>query len=197
MKNLNNFFLLLSIFIFSVGCGAAPVDQKTKAEQLNQVLHVRDPAAYTYSTKFGDLKFVREDGTLGDPAKSITLNGEILVSTMDKTDAQGGALSLGSDIMTSSSSEYAQRRSGQVGRTETERMIILVGQGTCTKQFTILDFTGKKPSVSEMFGNDPTDRHCLTFKKAKWGKIETEIILDGPATFFYKYGKVTGPFVFE
>ena len=198
MKNLNFLFFLASIIFSSLGCAATSARQDIKADQLNQVLHVRDPAAYTYPTKFGDLKFVREDGTLGDPAETIILNGEILISTKGKFDAQGGALSLGSEIMTSSSSELLKRQPGQSGKTETKRMVILIGQGTCTKQFVILDFTGTKPFVSEKFGNDPNDRFCLTFKKAKWGKKESEIVLDGPMTYFYNtYGKITGPFVFE
>lgn len=198
MKNLKYLFFLAPIIFSSLGCAAAPTRQEIKADQLNQVLHVREPAAYTYPTKFGYLKFVREDGTLGDPAETIILNGEILLSTKGKFDAQGGTLSLGAEIMTSSSSELMKRQPGQTGKTETKRMIILIGQGTCTKQIAILDFTGEKPFVSEKFGNDPNDRFCLTFKKAKWEKKESEIILNGPVTYFYNtYGKVTGPFVFE
>ncbi|CAN7410450.1 hypothetical protein LJR289_002532 [Pseudoduganella sp. LjRoot289] len=198
MKNINYIFLLTSITFSSLGCAATPHDQKIKADQLNQVLHVRGPAAYTYPTKFGDMKFIREDGTLGDPAETIILNGEVLISTKGKFDAQGGALSLGSEIMTSTSSELTKRKPGQAGKTETKRMIFLVGQGTCTKQFLVLDFTGEKPFVSEKFGNDQNDRFCLSFKKAKWEKKESEIILDGPVTYIYStHDKIAGPFVFE
>lgn len=75
---------------------------------------------------------------------------------------------------------------------------MLIGQGSCTRKLAVLDFTAAKPVVSETFGNDQQDRACLTFKKAKWGKKESEITLSSGATYVYDAaGKVSGPFAFE
>ncbi|WP_143133119.1 hypothetical protein [Pseudoduganella namucuonensis] len=44
-------------------------------------------------------------------------------------------------MMTNISRERLPRRPSQTGKTETKRMVILVGQGTYTKHFITLDFT--------------------------------------------------------
>ena len=103
-----------------------------------------------------------------------------------------------SESQTTSSREKLPRRTGQIAKTQTTRMVVLIGQGSCTKKLVVLDFTGAKPFVSEKFGNDQQDRACLTFKKAKWGKKESEITLSSGATYVYDAaGKVSGPFAFE
>lgn len=53
--------------------------QSVKADPLDNVLHERNANWYTFSTVFGDLKFVLGDGSLGASAKSITLNDKILI----------------------------------------------------------------------------------------------------------------------
>lgn len=198
MKNFH-YLTLLAILFSCDGIAAPPARSDTKAEQLNQVLHVRNDSEYTYPTKFGDVKFIRHDGTLGTPAERISLNDQTLLSTEGLTDAQGGWVSIMTEIMTSTSTESAPRRPGQTGQTETKRMVVLLGgNGSCIKKFVILDFTGPKPFVSEKFGNNSSDQFCLTFKKAKWGKKESEITLSGPINYiYYTFGKVVGPFVYE
>lgn len=197
MKLLN--YLLITAPLACSLCFAAPTTTaQGNADDVNRVLNVRDGAEYTYPTKFGDLKFVRADGTPGEPAENITLNGEPLLSTKGQIDKQGELLFLMSESQTTSSREKLPRRAGQAGKTETTRMVVLVGQGTCTKKLVVMDFTGAKPFVSEKFGNDPQERACLIFKKAKWGKKESEITLRSGATYLYDAaGKVSGPFAFE
>lgn len=175
------------------------MQQDIRAKQLNQFLNVRDAAAYTYPTKFGDVKFVRHDGKLGTPAEKIVINDKTLLSTQGQTDAQGGSVSLMAEIMTSSSSEYMPKRPGKNGNTEIKRMVVLLGGDlNCIKKFAILDFTGEKPFVSERFGKNPNDELCLIFKGAKWGRKESEIILNGPKNYtYYTLEKITGPFVYE
>lgn len=189
----------LAVLFSGNGYAASPAAPDIKAEQLNQVLHVRDVSAYTYPTKFGDLKFILSDGTPGMPAERLTLNDQTLLSTEGQTDAQGGGVSIMSELMTVTSTEYMPRRHGQTGHAEVKRMMVLLGgDGNCIKKFVILDFTGLKPFVSEKFGNNSSDQFCLTFKKAKWGKKESEIIINGPRSYiYYTLDKVTGPFVFE
>lgn len=158
----------------------------------------RDATEYTYPTRFGDLKFLRTDGPPGEPADNITLNGEPLLSTKGQIDKQGELMFLMSESQTTSSREKLPRRAGQIGKTQTTRMVVLVGQGSCAKKLVVLDFTGAKPFVSEKFGNDQEDRACLIFKKAKWRKKESEITLSSGATYVYDAaGKVSGPFAFE
>ena len=198
MKNIYYISLLLALFSCK-GNAAPPTPQDVKAEQLNQFLNVRSDAAYIYPTKFGEIKFVRHDGTLGTPADKITLNDKTLLSTEGQTDSQGGWVSIMTEIMTNTSIESAPRRPGQIGQAETKRMIIrLGGDGNCIKKFIILDFTGQKPFVSEKFGLNPNDQFCLIFKKAKWGKKESEIVLNGPANYiYYTLDKIVGPFAYE
>ena len=71
-----------------------------QSEQLDNVLHSRDPANYAYATKFGSLRFVQENGQPGKPVKAITLDGRTPVSSVGLTTAQGAPLSLMSEIMT-------------------------------------------------------------------------------------------------
>jgi hypothetical protein len=190
-----NLIIMLSI----VSCtNVQSADNKTqldKAEALEKVLHERNPSAYTYSTKFGDLKFVLGDGSLGVLAKSITLNDKPLINVKEEKDAQGSSVSLMTEIMQVSGTESEPRIAGQSGPKKIKRMIVLVGpDGNCVKQFLILDFTGKQPFVSERFGHNPQDQSCLSFKRAKWGKSESYIYLDGPMTYiYYTGGRVIGP----
>ena len=166
-----------------------------KSDQLDSVLHTREAANYTFATKFGNLQFIRENGEPGEPAKTIALDGKALVTAAGMTTAQGAPLSLMSEIMTSSSSERAQRVEKRT-QPETRRMVILIGEdGNCTRRFMILDFTGAKPFVSKSFGYNPNDQFCLKFLKAKWGKKESTIQLAGPATYiYYTNDEVLGPF---
>jgi hypothetical protein len=73
--------------------------------------------------------------------------------------------------------------------------VVLLGPvANCVKQFIILDFTGKDAFVSERFGHNPGATACLAFKRARWGKKESEITLGGPLTYvYYTGGKVIGP----
>lgn len=173
----------------------AVAEEARKSEQLESVLHNRDPANYTYRTKFGSLQFVRENGRLGEPAKTITLDGKTLISSAGMMTAQGAPLSLMSEIMTGTSTERAARKD-RLTQIETRRMVILVGEdGNCIRRFIVLDFTGTKPFVSKPFGYNPDDQFCLRFLKAKWGKKESTIQLAGPASYIYATnGEVVGPF---
>jgi hypothetical protein len=193
-----NCLLITAAFASSL-CLATPVKQgNTEVEERNRGLTARAADEYTYPTKFGDIKFIRADGVPGEPADSITLNGEVLMSTKGQVDKQGQLLYLMSESETTTSREKMPRRAGQIGRTETKRMVVLVGQGTCIKKLAVFDFTGPKPFISQQFGNDREDRICLTFRKAKWGMKETEITLNSGATYIYEaQGTVSGPFVIE
>jgi len=192
-------YLLITTLVVCSSCLAAPVKKTNdEAEELSRLLNTRDASEYTYPTKYGDLKFIRSDGNLGEPAESITLNANVLISTKGQIDKQGERLFLMSESQTATAREKIPVRSAQIGKTETIRMVVLVGQGTCTKKLVVLDFTGPKPFISQQFGNDQEDRVCLTFKKAKWGKKESEITLNSGATYIYDAnGKISGPFVFE
>jgi hypothetical protein len=195
---LYNYFFISAPLACSL-CIATPVTQfNTKSDDVKQMLNMRDAREYIYPTKFGDMKFIRADGTPGEPAEKITLNTEILLSTKDQVGSDGGPLFLMSESQTITSREKVARRAGESGKTKTIRMIVLIGQGTCTKKLAILDFTGVKPFISQQFGNDRENRSCLAFKKAKWGKKESEIILSSGATYIYDAnGTISGPFVFE
>jgi hypothetical protein len=74
-------------------------------------------------------------------------------------------------------------------------MIIFQGpDGNCIKGFTVLDFTGEQPYVSEKFGYNPDDKYCYILKKAKWGKKESYFYLNGPETYiYYTGGRAFGP----
>ena len=154
-----------------------------------------ETSAYAFPTRFGALKFVQADGKPGSLAESITLNDKPLLSVKGEKDGQGSSLSLMEEIMKLSSSDEEPRIKGQRGHRTVKRMVVLVGpDGTCIKQFVILDFTGKQPFVSERFGYNPGDKSCLSFKRAKWGAKESDIHLEGPMTYvYYSGGRVIGP----
>lgn len=194
MKILN----LVILFSFVSCTDVQPADSKgqlTKAEALEKTLHQRDPNSYRYATKFGNLKFVLGDESLGTLAKTITLDDKTLINVKGEKDAQGNPISLMTEIMQVSGTESEPRISGKMGPKRIKRMIVLVGpDGNCVKHFVILDFTGKQPFVSERFGDNPQDQSCLSFKRAKWGKSESYIYLEGPMTYiYYTGGRVIGP----
>ena len=163
---------------------------------LQKFMSERDQSYYTFPTKFGDVKFVTQDGSLGELAKKITLNGNILIDTTGKQDLQGYGISLMNGYSFEGSAiEFVPGRAKKGEWPITKRMIIFQGpDGNCIKGFTVLDFTGEQPYVSEKFGYNPDDRYCFTLKKAKWGKKESYFYLQGPATYIYYTGaRAFGP----
>ncbi|MES2116808.1 MAG: hypothetical protein V4578_16725 [Pseudomonadota bacterium] len=196
MINVAKIGLLLTPFLFSVAESAPQDSAQSNARALDRVLHERDESGYTYPTKFGDLKFITENGTIGEPAEKIVLNGKDFLSVKDKNDEQGVPLSLMSEsLMIGSAIETIARKPGQGGRVMTKRIVILEGSdGNCIKHLLILDFTGQQPFISERFGYNPQDKYCITFKKAKWGAKESYIYLEGPMKYiYYTGGRVFGP----
>jgi hypothetical protein len=183
-------FLLLSIVLCSKMQAA---DGNTQA--VKKAVQERELGIYSYSTRLGELQFVRADGKPGADARTITLNGKPLLAIKDEKDAQGSALSLMIEDLKPSSTEYEAKVPGQAEKPKIRRMLVLLGPvANCVKQFIILDFTGKDAFVSERFGYNPGDTSCLAFKRAKWGKKESEVTLDGPLTYvYYTGGKVIGP----
>lgn len=187
--------LLLLIVVCSKIQAAGGNTEAVKAEAVKAAVPERELEMYSYSTRLGELQFVRADGKPGTDARTITLGGKPLLAIKDEKDAQGSALSLMIEDLKPSSTEYEAKVAGQAGRPRIRRMVVLLGPvANCVKQFIILDFTGKDAFVSERFGYNPGDTSCLAFKRAKWGKKESEIILDGPLTYvYYTGGKVIGP----
>jgi hypothetical protein len=183
-------FLLLSI----VACSKMQAADGN-AQAVKVAVQTREPKMYAYSTRLGELTFVRADGKLGPDARTITLNGKPLLAIRDEKDARGSALSLMFEDLKPTSTEYEAKVAGQAGKPKIRRMVVLLGPvANCVKQFIILDLTGKDAFVSERFGYNPGDTSCLAFKRAKWGKKESEITLDGPLTYvYYTGGKVIGP----
>jgi hypothetical protein len=183
-------FLLLSIAACSRMQAA---DGNTQA--VKTAVQERELGMYSYSTRLGELKFVRADGKPGADARAITLNGKPLLAIKDEKDAQGSALSLMIEDLKPSSTEYEAKVPRQADKPKIRRMLVLLGPvANCVRQFIILDFTGKDAFVSEQFGYNPGDTSCLAFKRAKWGKKESEVTLDGPLTYvYYTGGRVIGP----
>jgi hypothetical protein len=200
MKTMKKMRLILALCILACTNVKATDGQtaSVKAPALADVLHNRNPGTYTFSTKFGELKFVAEDGKLGVLAKSLTLGDKTLISVKGEKDAQGSYVYLMEELMKTSSKEYAPKIAGQTAR-PIKRMVVRVGpDGNCVKQFVILDFTGKQPFVSERFGYNPGDKSCLTFDRAKWRKRESFVYLEGPLLYAYNTGgKVIGPLANE
>jgi hypothetical protein len=188
-------FLLLSIISCSKMRAADGNVQAVKTEAVKTAVQERELAMYAYSTRLGEMKFVRADGKPGADARTITLNGKPLLAIKDEKDAQGSALSLMIEDLKPGSTEYEAKVPGQADKPKIRRMLVLLGPvANCVKQFIILDFTGKHAFVSERFGYNPGDASCLAFKRAKWGRKESEITLDGPLTYvYYTGGKVIGP----
>lgn len=188
-------FLLLSIFSCSKMQAADGNTQALKTEALKATVQEREPGMYSYSTRLGELNFVGADGKPGADARTIMLNGKPLLAIKGEKDAQGSALSLMIEDLKPSSTEYEAKVTGQADKPKIRRMLVLLGSvANCVKQFIILDFTGKDAFVSERFGYNPSHTSCLAFKRAKWGKKESELTLDGPLTYvYYTGGNVIGP----
>lgn len=188
-------FLLLSIVAWSKTQAADGGTQAITTEAGKAAVQEPELRAYSYSTRLGEMKFVRTDGKPGADASTITLSGKPLLAIKGEKDAQGSALSLMIEDLKPSSTEYEARVARHGDRPKIRRMVVLLGPvANCVKQFIILDFTGKDAFVSERFGHNPGDTSCLTFRRAKWGKKESEITLDGPLTYvYYTGGKVIGP----
>lgn len=193
--NVANLLLMLSIIACSNLQAADFGRQAVKTEAAMAAVQERELGIYSHSTRLGDLSFVGADGKPGVDARTITLNGKPLLAIKDEKDAQGSALSLMVEDLKPTSTEYEAKVDGQADRPKIRRMVVLLGPvANCAKQFVILDFTGKAPFVSERFGYNRGDTSCLAFKRAKWGKKESEITLDGPLTYvYYTGGKVIGP----
>lgn len=164
-------FLLLSIVVCSKIQAADDNPQAVIAEAVNAAVQERELGMYSYSTKLGELKFVRTDGKPGADAHTITLNGKPLLTIKDEKDAQGSALSLMTEDLKPSSTEYQAKVAGQDDKPKIRRMVVLLGHvANCVKQLIILDFTGKDAFVSKRFGYNPGDTSCLAFKRAKWAR---------------------------
>jgi hypothetical protein len=150
---------------------------------------------YIYSTKFGDLKFIKDSGSLGSPANKLTLSGQVLLQAntpKDQNDYRPSFMSAHS-FPGGEQSETASKKQNE--KLMTKRLIVLEGEdGNCIRQLIILDFTNEKPFVSEHFGYNPDGKACLKFKRAKWGKKESYIYLEGPMKYvYYTGGRVIGP----
>jgi hypothetical protein len=136
-----------------------------------------------------------DDGSLTAAAESITLNDKTLISVKGEKDTQDSSAYLMKEDVRFGATEYEPKIVGQNGRRKIKRMIVLAGPDlNCIKHLYILDFTRKQAFASERFGYNPTDKHCLSFEGAKWGKSESTITLVGPMTYvYYTGGKVIGP----
>jgi hypothetical protein len=150
---------------------------------------------YIYSTKFGDLKFIKDSGSLGSPANKLTLSGQFLLQAntpKDQNDYRPSFMSAHS-FPGGEQSETASKKQNE--KLMTNRLIVLEGEdGNCIRQLIILDFTNEKPFVSERFGYNPDGKACLKFIRAKWGKKESYIYLEGPMKYvYYTGGRVIGP----
>jgi len=188
-------FLLLSMVASSKLQAADGTTPAVKAQAVKAVVQAQKLAMYSYPTRLGELMFVAADGKPGADARTITLSGKPLLAIKDEKDAQGNALSLMVEDLKPNSTEYEAKVAGQADRPKIRRMVVLLGPvANCVKRFIILDFTGKDAYVSERFGHNPGDTACLAFKRATWGKKESEITLGGPLTYvYYTGGKVIGP----
>jgi hypothetical protein len=189
----------LSISIIFAACSGINLSSNAAPPEnvdLQKFMSERDESNYTYPTKFGNIKLVREDGSPAGIGAKVTLNGQTLIDVTRKQDLQGNWISLmyGSTL-TGDAIEQVPRKKGQQGRVLTKRMIVFQGpDGNCIKGFTILDFTGEQPYISEKFGYNPEDKYCFTLKKVKWGKEESYFYLQGPATYiYYTGGRAFGP----
>jgi hypothetical protein len=177
------------LFLFSFANLGIAASSSVSDKQLHEI-------GYTYPTKFGDLKFIQEDGSLGGPAQKLTLAGVDFLNASTKPDGYDYSQSLMSaDDLYGNSLQVVKKTKPSMGRPQTERMIILEGpDGNCTRQLIILDFTGSKPFISERFGYNPDGKACLKFIRAKWGKKESYIYLEGPMKYvYYTGGRVIGP----
>ena len=169
--------------------GSVPIKEK----EIQNLLHERDPNYYTYRTKFGPLVFQKAENSPGLPAEKIILNGKPFSIINGEKDAQGGPLfylldDLGSGI------EDIEPSTKKDQKPLTRRLLVSIGGDlNCVKKFMILDFTGKKPYVSQRFGFNPNDQFCLKFKKASWGKKESYVTSDDNRYIYYTNGAAFGP----
>lgn len=180
--------LLYFAFLLIVFSPAYAFDAKQSYESTDRY--------YIFRTKFGDLKFVRNTGELSALADKIVLDGKDFVSSKGRVNGYGASLSLmsgndsrynGIDVTSVEKNTYA--------RPLTKRLIVFEGaSGNCVTHIIILDFTKKKPYVSERFGHDPELKACIGFQGARWGKKESFIDLFGPMKYiYYTGGRVFGP----
>lgn len=147
---------------------------------------------FVYPTKFGLVKFVEPNGSLGINARKVLLGNTKLLSA--NNDANTGQQSLmAADHLFAYGTESESKTKDISGKTITKRIVILEGDD-CTRHFIVLDFTGSKPYVSERFGYNPDSKYCLEFDHVKWGKKESYIYLKNGETYiYYTGGKAFGP----
>lgn len=191
-KHIANFFergkklaFFLSIFLLTTESVFA--DPLTYEQQM--------AVEYTYPTPFGNLTFIRENGSLGTLAKKLSIADNDLLVANSHPDGFGYGQSLMSADDLPGGVQTQNRSAKKLGRPQTKRLVVLEGpDGNCIRQLVILDFTGERPFVSDRFGYNPDGKACLKFKRAKWGKKESYIYLEGPMKYiYYTGGKVIGP----
>jgi hypothetical protein len=141
-------------------------------------------------TKFGLLEFMR-------PSHNVRLNGHTLLTSGQNVDPYGYRLVLlEAESFVAPNGEAKVTEDGrQVEKRFVDRVVVAEAvDGTCARQFMIVDLRGIKPFVSERFGLNPKGTSCLKFKRAKWDAKESYIQLDGPLKYiYYTGGKVIGP----
>lgn len=181
---MKNIILIFLIPIFS--CVASNVDKSDARPHLYEF----------FSTPHGDLKLIGDSGEPYVLASSITLDGNILLSSVGLKDGWGAQQKfILPNTFTDTAFELDKHyKSGDYPIPIKKILIAEAGIGTCLTQFIIVDLTTAKPFISEKFGYNPDGKSCLEFVKAKWGKKESYIYLKGPLKYiYYTGGKVVGP----
>lgn len=178
------FFILLASLI----CGGIASAQAPSPEQ--QMRNI----TYIYPTSFGNAKFVKQSGELGDPAVRLELEGKPILLASTQRDGYGAnQILMGFDLTNMRALDTVPKKEKKPGRPTTKRMIIAEGpDGNCYRKFILLDFTMEKPFVSKPFGENKEMKQCLTFENAKWGTKESRIKLENGG-FLYKAGQEPVP----
>ncbi|GLI38326.1 hypothetical protein KI811_16720 [Geobacter hydrogenophilus] len=185
---LYRFFTCLILLSMSVAFILTVSAQASEESDLDD-LHLR------FATKHGELTFVNKEGKLDVNAVEAKLDGKSILSSINQKDGWGVSLVI---MIPDSHANPYQRTTKTKPPTrplKIDRIVVAEGRSIdCVNQFIILDFTGEKPFVSERFGYNPEGKSCLHFVRAKWGKKESYIYLNGPDKFvYYTGGRVIGP----
>jgi hypothetical protein len=151
------------------------------------------PSYQRFLTVFGELALIDEAGKPSATAVDAVIGGKPLLSSREQLDAWASREVL--MLPDGDGIELSKSFKPGADPLPVDRLVVQEGaNGNCIDQFVILDFTGTKPFVSERFGYNPDGKACLKFIKAKWGKKESYIYLEGPLKYiYYTGGKVVGP----
>ncbi|WP_146204641.1 hypothetical protein [Massilia glaciei] len=187
--------LILLHFLASCTLVQSSVEQveESKTTILTGISQEQENSQQIYSTKLGIVKFSAAEGS-GGLADRIVLNGFDLINLKGKEDAQNNTQHLmpGNMLIHSGIDLGPEAKLRRKGPINMSRLLVFEGPNlNCIKRFLIIDFTGDKPYISEYFGNNPQDKHCLVFKRAEWGGGKSYIYIEGPETYVYhSHGKV-------